>query len=620
MNTLNTLLLNTPAQGAPSNALTGLSTQSVALSPNSTSHHAAQAPASFDRLVDAQIPANLPLKPADISSFDAELAQGNFEDLTALADAFDLTVEELAAAAGQLLNTPITTPQQLRAALTQSDGNSLSLDALVNYVAVTPKENLTLPTGQNLPTPPQTAQNIISTEAATIRQIADSTTATAQNQQNSAANTSPQQVNQTAAAGLTNKTANEAIIASTTQTTAQASAQTVAQNTATSSTDVTKIPAGTQAQTATNTITQATESTLSTENVQTSVTDTAKATKATSEQAPTFLVPRNDPSVDQSVKQIAARIATTTPFAAAQNAALSPSTTAHVVAENVAKDVSTKQTTTLNNQLADIAQQTTAAAGDAKTKATSTSNNAAQQPLISQAMHTLRTNAELHSSPTQNNLLGAADGTNNQTLSTLQNSATIASNDSFVEQQQIMQGEVKLAHDVTQTKIVNEQTIQATHDAAKAEAVQTRGAESRAYTTAAEQVSLKITKALQTGNSNIEVHLDPAKLGKVSVNIAIQHNGQVSVTMMAERQDTLDLLRSDAKSLERSLADAGLSSGGNTLNFGLKGQQQQHNPYQNFHNAYSSQAEAEDESLLTTLSSSGNGQIMMSDRALDIHA
>ncbi len=609
MNTLNTLLLNTPAQGAPSNALTGLSTQNVALSPNNTSQHTASAPASFDRLVDAQTPASLPLKPTNISSFDAELAQGNFEDLTALANAFDLTVEELAAAAGQLLNTPITTPQQLRAVLTQSDGNDLSLDALVNYVAVTPKENLTLPIGKNLPTPPQTAQNIISTEVTTTHQITDATTTQAQNQHDPVTDTFPQQVNPTIAAGSTNKTADEAIIAST--------AQAVAQNTTPSSTDIAKTPAATQTQTAAKTITQATESTLATVSVQTSTTNTAKATKTTSDQAPTFLVPRNDPSLDQSVKQIAAKIATTTPFSAAQNAEFSPSTTATVVAENV----SAKQaTTTINNQLAEIAQQTTAATGEARTKTTPTQNNAAQQPLISQAMHTLRTNNELHSSPTQNTLLGTVDGTDNQALSTLQNSANIASNGSFVEQQQIMQGEAKLAHDVTQTKIVNEQTIQATNDAAKAEAVQTRGAESRAYTTAAEQVSLKITKALQTGNSNIEVHLDPAKLGKVSVNIAIQHNGQVSVTMTAERQDTLDLLRSDAKSLERSLADAGLSSGGNTLNFGLKGQQQQHNPYQNFHNAYSSQAETEDEALLTTLSSSSNGQIMMSDRALDIHA
>lgn len=87
-----------------------------------------------------------------------------------------------------------------------------------------------------------------------------------------------------------------------------------------------------------------------------------------------------------------------------------------------------------------------------------------------------------------------------------------------------------------------------------------------------EQISVKITKALQAGTDRISIQLKPAELGRVDVKMEMTHDGRVMTVVTAEKQDTLDLLRRDSSELQKALADAGLNSGG--MEFNLKGQEQ----------------------------------------------
>ncbi len=90
----------------------------------------------------------------------------------------------------------------------------------------------------------------------------------------------------------------------------------------------------------------------------------------------------------------------------------------------------------------------------------------------------------------------------------------------------------------------------------------------------AEQVSVKIANALQNGDSKISIQLEPVALGKVEVRIDMPHDGKAQVIVLAEKMETLDSLQKDARSLERALQDAGLKTGSDSLNFGLKQGQQ----------------------------------------------
>jgi len=88
-----------------------------------------------------------------------------------------------------------------------------------------------------------------------------------------------------------------------------------------------------------------------------------------------------------------------------------------------------------------------------------------------------------------------------------------------------------------------------------------------------DQISVKITKALQNGTDRISIQLKPAELGRVDVKMEMTHDGRVMTVVTAEKQETLDLMRRDQSELQRALADAGLDSG--DMEFNLQGQEQQ---------------------------------------------
>jgi flagellar hook-length control protein FliK len=85
-----------------------------------------------------------------------------------------------------------------------------------------------------------------------------------------------------------------------------------------------------------------------------------------------------------------------------------------------------------------------------------------------------------------------------------------------------------------------------------------------------EQIAVQIRDAMQNGNSRLTVALHPVELGRVEVKLEIDKDKNVTATVLVDRPATLDLLRNDAKALERALQDAGLQTGSGSLSFNLR--------------------------------------------------
>ncbi len=87
-----------------------------------------------------------------------------------------------------------------------------------------------------------------------------------------------------------------------------------------------------------------------------------------------------------------------------------------------------------------------------------------------------------------------------------------------------------------------------------------------------EQVSVQISKAAKAGIDHIDIHLRPKELGRVEVRLELAGDGRVNATVTVDSRETLDLLKTDARGLEKALEDAGLKADSNSLNFNLRGQ------------------------------------------------
>jgi flagellar hook-length control protein FliK len=79
------------------------------------------------------------------------------------------------------------------------------------------------------------------------------------------------------------------------------------------------------------------------------------------------------------------------------------------------------------------------------------------------------------------------------------------------------------------------------------------------------------SKALD-GSNHFDIRLDPPELGRIEVRLKVDRDGQVSSHLIADRADTLALLRRDQTGLERALQDAGLKTNGDGLQFSLRDQ------------------------------------------------
>lgn len=89
---------------------------------------------------------------------------------------------------------------------------------------------------------------------------------------------------------------------------------------------------------------------------------------------------------------------------------------------------------------------------------------------------------------------------------------------------------------------------------------------------AAEQIAMQITRAADQNIDRMTVHLKPAELGKVTIDLEVGPDNRLLAVISAERSETLDLLQRDAKSLEKALNDAGVKTDSGSLEFNLKGE------------------------------------------------
>ncbi len=96
----------------------------------------------------------------------------------------------------------------------------------------------------------------------------------------------------------------------------------------------------------------------------------------------------------------------------------------------------------------------------------------------------------------------------------------------------------------------------------------------------AEQVAIAVKRGVKAGNDQIQINLEPASLGKISVRLDFAQDGRVSAVFSADRADTLNLLNGDARSLEQSLRDAGLRADSGSLTFNLSSGDTGSNPRQ----------------------------------------
>ena len=85
-------------------------------------------------------------------------------------------------------------------------------------------------------------------------------------------------------------------------------------------------------------------------------------------------------------------------------------------------------------------------------------------------------------------------------------------------------------------------------------------------------LAVAIASRAQAGSNQFDIRLDPPELGRIDVRLAVDHNGQVTTHVTAERADTLDLLQSQQPQLERALEQAGLKTADNGLQFTLRDQ------------------------------------------------
>jgi len=83
-----------------------------------------------------------------------------------------------------------------------------------------------------------------------------------------------------------------------------------------------------------------------------------------------------------------------------------------------------------------------------------------------------------------------------------------------------------------------------------------------------ERLGTMAVRLATLGGGEYRVDLDPPELGRVRIAAEVSE-GRVSLSIAADRPDTLNLLRNDVSSLRAALADAGFETGGGDVRFSL---------------------------------------------------
>ncbi len=71
------------------------------------------------------------------------------------------------------------------------------------------------------------------------------------------------------------------------------------------------------------------------------------------------------------------------------------------------------------------------------------------------------------------------------------------------------------------------------------------------------------------GKNSIELHLEPAHLGKVSIKFDFGAEGKPAIMVLADKSDTLDMLKKDSSEIQKILNDNGIKADSGSLSFNL---------------------------------------------------
>jgi flagellar hook-length control protein FliK len=107
----------------------------------------------------------------------------------------------------------------------------------------------------------------------------------------------------------------------------------------------------------------------------------------------------------------------------------------------------------------------------------------------------------------------------------------------------------------------------------------TSSVQARAPTTGGSQttvpiagLTVEIVSQFNAGSNRFDFRLDPPELGRINVRLDVDRDGKVTSRLVADRPETLDILRRNAPELERSLQQSGLKTADNGLQFSLRDQ------------------------------------------------
>ena len=110
-----------------------------------------------------------------------------------------------------------------------------------------------------------------------------------------------------------------------------------------------------------------------------------------------------------------------------------------------------------------------------------------------------------------------------------------------------------------------------------------------------QQISIKIQQAIIQEQDTIQFTLNPRSLGRIEVQLDIARDNHIAATIVVERQETLDLLKSDQRQLLEALQAIGFDLGANDLQFNLgQSNQQQENIFKDLFSENQEKQQIED--------------------------
>lgn len=82
-------------------------------------------------------------------------------------------------------------------------------------------------------------------------------------------------------------------------------------------------------------------------------------------------------------------------------------------------------------------------------------------------------------------------------------------------------------------------------------------------------IAIEINRQFSAGRTQFDIRLDPPELGRLNVRLELDASGSVRTHLTVERAETLDMLFSDARTLERALQQVGLKTEPGSVSFSL---------------------------------------------------